>query len=278
MSAGGPPPVAPTLSIVTICLDDRVGLERTLGSVAGQTFTDFELLVVDGGSTDGSLEVIEAFAPRIRTWVSGRDGGVYQAQNKGIGLARGHWVLLLNAGDLLASPRALEELFAAAPTEELLYGDVIYADERRRELHRFPDRLGLSYLMRSMICTQATLWGRELLERLGRHDLSLRFLADYDLLMRALLLERASTRHLPVTLAVHHWGGMSSRPEHADAVARERAEVQRRWVAPAVLELYDAFLEAREQTVPRRLRALFRPLARRGRALSRRLRGLPGAS
>lgn len=107
-----PPPL---LSIVTINLNDRDGLARTLASVASQSFADRELIVVDGGSTDGSVELIRASGALVSDWLSERDRGVYDAQNKGLARARGTFVLFLNSGDSLAAPDALERLLAGPP-------------------------------------------------------------------------------------------------------------------------------------------------------------------
>lgn len=267
--------MAPTLSIVTISLNDRAGLERTLESVVRQGFRDLELLVVDGGSTDGTVDVLRARAPQIARWVSEKDAGIYDAQNKGIGLATGTWLLFLNAGDHLASDDALGRVFAEVRDEDLVYCDVLYSRHGVERRSTPPDRLLLPYLLRSSICTQSTLFRREVVERVGRHDTSLRILGDYDLIMRILLAERGRARHVPVTLSVHYLGGLSSRPESRQVVAREREIVQRRYLPPIVLELHQEYLALRERTLARRLRALFRPLARPARSLGRRLRGRP---
>ena len=270
--------MAPALSIVTVCLNDRAGLERTLDSVARQAFRDFELLVVDGGSTDGTVDLLRARSASLTRWVSEKDGGVYDAQNKGVGMASGHWLLFLNAGDLLASDDALERLFAAGlePDLDLVYCDVLYEKHGVRRRSRPPDRLLLPYLMASSICTQATLFRRERVEAVGRHDTSFRILADYDLVLRILLGERGKVRKVPVTLAVHHQDGLSTRPELADELLAERREVQRRWVPAPVLELHADWLALRERSLGGRVRALFRPLAHALRDAVRRLRGRPG--
>lgn len=267
--------MAPALSIVTVCLDDREGLARTLESVERQGFRDLELLVVDGGSTDGSLEVVRAHAPRIARWVSERDGGVYEAQNKGAAMAGGTWLLFLNAGDHLAADDALERLFAGlgADEPELVYCDVLYEKGGAVRRSTPPARLLLPYLLRSTLCTQATLFRRSTFARLGGYDTSLRIVADYDLMMRILLAERGRARKVPVTLAVHRQDGLSTRPENAERVARERELVQARWLPAPVRELHADWLALRERTPARRLRALFRPLARLLRDGVRRLRG-----
>jgi glycosyltransferase involved in cell wall biosynthesis len=265
----------PRLSLVTVCLNDRAGLARTLDSVAAQGPGDFELVVVDGGSTDGSVEEARTRGPLVGRLVSERDAGIYDAQNKGAGLATGEYLLFLNAGDRLAAPDALARFLAAPFSEDLVYGNVVYSQAGRDRPVRPPDRPELGYLMKSILPTQATLWKRALFDRLGRHDLSYRICADYDLLLRALFAEGASSRHVPVTLAVHYQDGLSARPESKARIAAERARAQERWI-PAAERARHAEERARaERSLPGRARAALRPLARRLRGLSRRLRGLP---
>jgi hypothetical protein len=211
---------------------------------------------------------------------SRRDGGVYDAQNKGVALATGTWLLFLNAGDHLASDDALERLFALLAREpgeeDLVYCDVLYRKAGVERKSSPPDRLLLPYLLRSGICTQATLFRRAAVERAGRHDTGLRILGDYDLILKILLKGRGAARHAPVTLSVHHQDGLSSRPESQDRLAAERRLVEERHLPPLVRELHQDWLRLRERTLGRRLRALFRPLAHALRDLVRRARRRPG--
>jgi len=268
-------PAVPRLSIVTVCLNDRAGLARTLDSVAAQGPGDFELVVVDGGSTDGSVEEARGRGGLVQRLVSEPDRGIYDAQNKGAGLATGEYLLFLNAGDRLAAPDALARLLAVPFAEDLVYGDVVYSQAGHGRRVRPPDRPVLAYLMKSILPTQATLWRRTLFDRLGRHDLSYRIAADYDLLLRALFAEGATSRHVPVTVAIHHQDGLSARPESRPRIAAERARAQERWVPPADRARHAQDLARREQSPRGRIEAAFRPLARRLRGLSRRLRGIP---
>lgn len=265
----------PRLSIVTVCLNDRAGLARTLDSVVGQAPGDFEVVVVDGGSTDGSVEEARSRGELVTRMVSEPDRGIYDAQNKGAGLAVGDYLLFLNAGDRLAAPDALGRFLATPFAEDLVYGDIVYSQHGRDRRIRPPSRPELAYLMKSILPTQATLWRRALFDRLGRHDVSFRVAADYDLLLRALFAEGATSRHVPVTLSVHYQDGLSARPESKARIAAERARAQERWIPEADRVRHAAELARRQRTLAGRTRAVFRPVARRLRGLSRRLRGLP---
>ena len=118
-------PLAPLISIVTVSLDDAGGLRSTAGSLAEQTYQAFEWLVIDGGSTDGTVALIQALGPAIDHWSSEPDRGVYDAMNRGLRTATGDYLMFLNAGDRLADPEALQavvEALIGLPGLDLLFG------------------------------------------------------------------------------------------------------------------------------------------------------------
>src|SRR5574339_979809 len=98
------------ISIITVNYNDKAGLEKTLRSVTSQTLKDFEYVVIDGGSNDGSKELIESYADKIDYWVSEPDKGVYSAMNKGIKAATGEFVIFMNGGDLFYDTQVLENV------------------------------------------------------------------------------------------------------------------------------------------------------------------------
>jgi len=120
----------PILSIITINYNDKVGLERTLKSVVTQTYKAFEFLVIDGGSTDGSKELIEANKANINYWVSEPDKGIYNAMNKGIIKANGEYLLFINSGDELFSPTVLEENIQLLTNHKIIYFNVHLLSQR----------------------------------------------------------------------------------------------------------------------------------------------------
>ena len=113
------------LSIITVNLNNAGGLQKTIESVVTQTWLDFELIIVDGDSTDGSVEVIQQFndsaIPQFH-WVSEPDSGVYQAMNKGIRMAQGEYLLFLNSGDFLVDSNVLSQVFKFGFSADILFG------------------------------------------------------------------------------------------------------------------------------------------------------------
>jgi glycosyltransferase involved in cell wall biosynthesis len=269
--------VAAFLSIITVNLDDRAGLVRTLESIGRQTFTDREVIVVDGGSRDGSLEVIRAHAGVVTDFVSEPDEGIFDAQNKGTRRARGTYCLYLNAGDVFASDDALERFFGAGPaTEDILYGDVVIEEvDGRRRVELSPPKLTWAFFMRTTLPHQSTAFRRALFDRVGPYDTTLRIAGDYEFFLRSVVVRGATTRHVPVPLAVYVMGGRSTRPEAFPLVRRERVLAKEKALSPVLRDHWEDYLVAKHGRVLHWLRVAFRPISRPARTFSRRLRGRP---
>jgi len=114
-----------TLSIISINLNNVAGLQKTIESVWPQTFTDYEYIIIDGGSTDGSIDIIKKYSDKITYWISEKDNGIYHAMNKGIEVAKGDYCLFLNSGDWLVDKKILENVFSNNHSEDILYGDMM---------------------------------------------------------------------------------------------------------------------------------------------------------
>lgn len=203
----GPATAGPRLSIVTVVLDDPAGLEATARSVAEQDFTDFEYLVIDGGSGPATQAVLSRHRGTISTLVSEPDRGLYDAMNKGLQRARGTWVQFLNAGDTFRSPRALGNLMAAArPEADVLYADHVACYPGWQRPMRATDPGILPY--RGFACHQALLVRTELARRLGGFREAFWPAADYDFICRLFALGPRH-QHIPQELIAYQCGGLS---------------------------------------------------------------------
>lgn len=172
---------SPLISVITITYNAAQELPATVDSVKAQTFRDFEHLIVDGASKDATLAIASAYGgARI---LSEPDKGLYDAMNKGLRLARGKYVVFLNAGDAFHSPRTLEK-YAKAAREgaDIVYSDTVIVDKERRILGPrhlgVPERLDKTSFSRGMlVCHQAFMTRKTLAPK---YDLQYRFSADYD--------------------------------------------------------------------------------------------------
>lgn len=115
----------PLVTVITVCYNAREMLLRTMNSVWAQTYKHVEYVIVDGASTDGTLELLEEYSGRIDHWVSESDKGIYDAMNKGVSMAKGKWVIFMNAGDCFADNHVLENVFSVPRQADVIYGDVV---------------------------------------------------------------------------------------------------------------------------------------------------------
>ncbi|WP_119680511.1 glycosyltransferase family 2 protein [Indioceanicola profundi] len=153
-------PANPLISIVTVSFNNLDGLNRTIRSVADQTFRDYELIVVDGGSTDGTRELLDRLRPLVHQAVSEPDKGIYDAMNKGVRMARGEWIIFMNAGDLFADDTVLAASSSVLREGNagIVYGDSIlrYADGAER----YRPAATQSRLPYGMICSHQAIFSR----------------------------------------------------------------------------------------------------------------------
>jgi putative colanic acid biosynthesis glycosyltransferase len=215
------------ISVITVNLNDAEGLRATAESVAAQERPPEQWIVVDGGSTDGSIEVIRQFEHLIDGWTSAPDRGVYDAMNHGLRSTQGRYVIFMNAGDRFAAPESLAVVAAAlraSPEVDLLFGGTILAFPSGRNWYRPPRpiarvRFGLP------ACHQATAI-RRAAHLLAPYDLTLPVSADYGTIA-ALISRGASSVRLDraITIRACHGRGLSERAtaqRFADAVTVQR--------------------------------------------------------
>ena len=181
-------PQLPKVSIITVVFNARSTLERTILSVQALDYPHVEYIVVDGGSTDGTLELIHRYKDQINQWISEPDKGLYDAMNKGLKLASGDYVWFINAGDEVAAPQVLTRLFERTPGADIYYGDTMIVDMEGREIgHRRlspPEHLTWRDFRKGMLVShQSVLVSRQLARP---YDLRYRFSADYDWVLTAL--------------------------------------------------------------------------------------------
>jgi putative colanic acid biosynthesis glycosyltransferase len=208
-------------SVITVTLENLSGLKRTAASLAAQNCRDYEWIVVDGGSKDGTRAYLEQSRA---IWASEKDNGIYDAMNKGMGEARGAYLLFLNAGDTLAGPDVLARLAARLEKDapDLVYGDALEgAPGEKPELKKArPHRR----IARGMFTHhQAMLYRRGAVGAL-RYDTSLEIAADYKFTAQ-ILLRRGSALYVPEPLCVFEPGGVSQ--QQAETGRREQFRARR---------------------------------------------------
>lgn len=274
------------LSIITINYNNAEGLRKTLASVASQTYDDIEHIIVDGGSTDGSVEIIEAYPQPLPEgmgassennypsqnplhkviWISEKDSGIYNAMNKGIRMATGEYIEILNSGDILAADDVTERMFQAMASYSeqserstgeaelqqsdlptILYGNMIkeYPDGRRVK-----DNCGggdytpesFYYFYRGTLNHDCAYIRRDLFEKYGLYNEDMKICSDWEWYVRAIVLGGEKTVYTNINVTVFDMTGISeSNGKNRDIIVKERREYLESILPAAVLRDYDMF-------------------------------------
>ncbi len=195
------------LSIITINYNNKAGLQRTIDSVICQTCKDFEWIVIDGGSTDGSKQLIEQYQSHFAYWCSEPDNGVYQAMNKGITHAKGEYLLFLNSGDALYDDNVLQKVDDVHSSADIISGQAVRMDTN--ELLRHYDKNLLMQLYHDTLNHQATLIKRDLFKDTC-YDENLKIVSDWKFWLEAILWKKASVDVVDVIVTKQDMTGISS--------------------------------------------------------------------
>jgi glycosyltransferase involved in cell wall biosynthesis len=204
----------PRVSIVTVALNNRAYIGETVRSVLAQTYPSIEYVVVDGGSTDGTLDVIRAHESRLASWVSEPDGGIADAFNKGLARTSGDYILFLNSDDWLADREAVSRVMQAAVRSghpEVIFGDCDVLDrDTGRLLRRLSMRWSpIAFRLGRMINHPALFTHRSYFQKYGTFDTSYRIAMDFELFLRGVFKSRVV--HVPAVITNMRSGGVSMR-------------------------------------------------------------------
>ena len=198
------------LTIITVNYNNLAGLKRTSESILCQTMHEFEWIVIDGGSNDGSKEYIESLSSQPTIWRSEPDTGIYNAMNKGIRLAHGDYLLFMNSGDSLFSNDTLYLAQDELVEDDIIYGDALFCGPDNQRTVTYPEKFTLYDLWNSCTpCHQATFIKSSLLKERGGYSENYRIASDY----RQWIIwkkEGRSFRHLKQTICYYMLDGISS--------------------------------------------------------------------
>ncbi|WP_348810442.1 glycosyltransferase family 2 protein [Flavobacterium maritimum] len=215
----------PILSIITINRNNSQGLKKTIESVVNQIFDDYEYIVIDGASTDNSIEIISENEASINYWVSEPDNGIYNAMNKGIKRAKGEYVYFLNSGDIFYKNNVIAEIFNIKQTADFLYGGICIKFRMMEFKMLPPKKISLYYFIYNGLYHQSTFTKRELFSELGLYDDSLKIAADYKFIFTAYNVFFKQIKVLPEVIAIYDPYGISSNKEYAEIHKHEKEAV-----------------------------------------------------
>ena len=193
----------PLISIITVVFNARLTLEATIQSVLDQDKELAEYWIIDGGSTDGTVEIIRQYEDQLSGWCSEPDKGIYDAMNKGIDLANGEWIYFLGSDDKLKSDIVKQIQPYLNSNYSIVFGDVVFDNS-----HRMRSFLGFRTLLQNTLHHQSAFYNQSIF-RSFRYDTSLTILADYELNLRV-YLQKLPVHYVPILIACCATGGASA--------------------------------------------------------------------
>ncbi len=214
------------VSIITVNYNDKPGLEKTIASVLSQTSSDYEFVVMDGGSTDGSVELINQYKDRIDIAVSEKDSGVFNAMNKAIKAATGEFLIFMNGGDIFYNQTVLEDVIPMLTSEaDIYYGDNYKETPgRSKRLKTYPEKLSFSFFYTSSINHQSTFIRRSLFDQYFYYNENYRIAADWEFFIYTICKENVPYKYLKKTIAIYDFTGISSNPKSSELFIKEKSQ------------------------------------------------------
>lgn len=243
------------LSIITVNLNNVLGLKQTIDSVLNQTWTDFEYIIVDGASTDGSKELIERLtisderltgnskSPNHQfKWISEPDSGVFQAMNKGIRMSSGDYLLFLNSGDYLVDKDVLKTVFYQVQTSDFLIGTLRLSKNNEYIGYFKPaDRITFKQIYNFGLPHQASFIKRDTFDRYGLYKEDFKYNADIEYWIRTIIINACSTKVLDVVVSDYNMEGISSLNSTTESYKNEIKEIYSHPHLQSFIPDYDFF-------------------------------------
>lgn len=202
----------PKISIITVVFNGAKTLEETIKSVLTQTYQNIEFIVVDGGSIDGTIDILKRYNPTEIVWQSEPDKGIYDAMNKGIKMANGEWLYFLGADDTFYNKNVLEEIFSTQDRNQydLLYGNVYSLALKRK----YDGEFDSNRLFFQNICHQAIFYKKGIHRRVGLYNDKFTTFADWNLNIECFLHPEIRIRYLDIIISNFAAGGLgTSQPD-----------------------------------------------------------------
>lgn len=235
------------LSVITINYNNRDGLRKTIESVVNQTFKDFEYIVIDGGSTDGSVDVIKEYADRIDYWVSEPDKGIYNAMNKGVDVAKGEYCIFMNSGDCLYGNNVLKESCEALDGTVVVTGATTLSNG---ETVAPREEITLRRLLYGETLRHQSSFIRTDIMKRYHYDESYRIISDFKLWLQVLVLDNHSYKGVGTIVSLCDMNGVSCTNPELRSAERKRVvdelfadkDISRTWESLLYIEMSNSRL------------------------------------
>lgn len=208
----------PLITVITVVFNDEKNLEKTIESIINQTYKNIEYIIVDGGSTDKTLEIIQKYEDRIDYWITENDKGIYDAMNKGISLARGEWINFMNSGDIFFAKETISKInFDRDKNINVLYGDAETEYTGFSKIYKAGDLRDLPY---SMQFSHQSAFFRTAYHQENLFTLKYKFASDFYFILKLFINNPDSFAEVPIVISSVSVGGISDKKTYLSVYER----------------------------------------------------------
>ena len=196
------------ISVIIVVYNAQQTIKKSIDSILNQTYKYIEVVIIDGGSYDGTVEVVESYGNKINYFISENDNGVYDAMNKGVGAAKGEWILFLGADDVLYDKNVFSTLFNVNKYSEIdfLYGDVVLTSNQKI----YGGERTYMSLVDKNICHQSIFYKKTIFDSVGNYNLNFKILGDFDFNLRVFENTTLKTLYIKKIISLYNNKGLSS--------------------------------------------------------------------
>ena len=210
-------------SIITVCKNTEKTIEDTILSVLNQSYKNFEHIIIDGVSTDSTLNIAKKYQDKVAKIISEPDEGLYDAMNKGIQNASGDYLFFLNADDKFLDENVLQKISELGTDSELIYGDQVFVNNEGEFSKRKHNKLNKIYLMKNTPCQPATFYKREAFDKYGLFDTNFKIVSDQEWFLRTFLNHKITSQYTGFAITAFSTGeGLST-----SSLGKERLNIER---------------------------------------------------
>ena len=202
------------ISVITVCRNAENTVEETILSVVNQAYDSIEYIIIDGASTDNTVNIVEKYRDKISYFISEPDSGIYNAMNKGIKVATGDILYFLNANDSLYDNYVLEnivKIYEKNKNIDIVFGDVLFVDKEKNKSwirkYNYRDKL---FFIRDNLCHQVIFYRKKVFYNCGFYDENYKIIADYDFNVRAFIVNGHKSKYIKIPIAKFERGGLST--------------------------------------------------------------------